>query len=243
MSMKGIIYGIRNKVNGKIYIGKSINFKQRKAQHKYYLCKDKISKKHCNRYLYNAVQKYGWDNFEFVILEECENLKERELAWMDKLNSCNKEHGYNLRRDTSTKCIIHEETRKLQSSNTQGSKNPNYKNKWSDIQKSKMSEIAKERHLSGKYYGEEWRDKISKASTKMWKDEVLKAKMAKKVSKSKQKYNFLQYDKDMNLIKEWISVAEIIESNPDWKWQNIYSVCNGYKPTYRGYIWRKKLKI
>jgi len=37
----------------------------------------------------------------------------------------------------------------------------------------------------------------------------------------------------------WFSVEEIIKFNPNYKWQNIYAVCNGYKPTMYGYIWCK----
>lgn len=67
--------------------------------------------------------------------------------------------------------------------------------------------------------------------------------MAKKVSKAKRLYDFEQYSKDGVLLKVWESVEDIISENPDYKWQNIYSVCNGYKKSYRGFIWKKKLKI
>jgi len=243
--MKGI-YFIKNKINGKIYIGKSIRIKQRLIQHKHLLCKKEMSKRHCNRYLYSSVQKYGWDNFETGILEEIQDdslLVERELYWMMKLRSTEQKFGYNLRMDSSTKCIVHEETKKLQSKNTKGIKNPNYNNKWTDEQKLHMSQIAKARHNSGEIYNNEWKQKISIASSNLWKDIDKKKNMAAKVSKSQEKYNFLQYDKSMNFIKKWSSVKDILKENSDWKWQNIYSVCNGYKPSYQGYIWRKELKI
>lgn len=47
----------------------------------------------------------------------------------------------------------------------------------------------------------------------------------------------------MILVREYNSVKQVIEENPDYKWQNIYSVCNGYKPSIYGYIWRKESKI
>lgn len=239
--MKGIYY-IKNLINKKIYVGKSININRRLTYHRYSLNKS-IRLKDVNRFLYNSVQKYGWDNFETGILEECDNLEISELKWMDIFESYNSNYGYNLRRDTSTKCIVHEETKKLMSKNNKGKNNPNYNNKWTKEAKKNMSKIMKKRHASGKYYTEEWKNKISKRNRNIWKDEDKKLAMAKKVSKSKQKYFYLQYDRKMNLIKVWNSVKDIIKSNPDYKWQNIYSVCNGYKPTYKNYIWKKKLMI
>ncbi len=80
--------------------------------------------------------------------------------------------------------------------------------------------------------------------TQFWQDNPeIKQEMAKKVSKIKTIYSILQYDKQMNLINEFDSVKNVISENPTFKWQNIYAVCNGYKPTYMGYIWKKKLKI
>jgi hypothetical protein len=40
----------------------------------------------------------------------------------------------------------------------------------------------------------------------------------------------------------YLEIRIIIKANPNFKWQNIYSVCNGYKPTYMGFIWKKELK-
>ena len=79
------IYGIRNKVDGKIYIGKTINFKQRMLAHKCSMTR--YSKVHSNRHLYNACQKYGFDSFEFIPIEifkekDEKRLADRELHWM-----------------------------------------------------------------------------------------------------------------------------------------------------------------
>ena len=52
-----------------------------------------------------------------------------------------------------------------------------------------------------------------------------------------------QYSKDGEFINKFDSIKSIIEENPSYKWQNIYSVCNGYKKSYMGFIWKKELKI
>lgn len=212
------IYCIEHIDSGKKYIGKSKVIEQRFITHRSEL-KREIRKKDTNRKLYNAVRKYGLDRFKFYILESFDHLDDdvltdSELKWMDYYESCTKK-GYNLRRDSRTKCTVHEST----------------------------IQLIKDRHASGKYYTEEWRIKIGVNSKEMWKDKNKLRKMAENVSKAKRKYNFLQYTRDGQFIKKWDSIKEIVESNPSYKWQNVYSVCNGYKKTYMNYIWKKELKI
>jgi group I intron endonuclease len=59
------IYAIKNKINGKMYIGSSYNIKQRFTAHKSAL----KNNNHRNKHLQNAWNKYGEDNFEFIIIE------------------------------------------------------------------------------------------------------------------------------------------------------------------------------
>lgn len=65
----GIIYKIRNPANDKLYIGKSVNsLEVRRLEHR--------RKSYCvDSPLYKAMRKYGFDSFEFSIVEECENEK------------------------------------------------------------------------------------------------------------------------------------------------------------------------
>ena len=86
----GVIYKITNTVNGKIYIGQTIKtIEERWKQH--------IYKKGCV-YLHNAIIKYGVDKFKIDIIENVpiENLDEREVYWIHKYNSTDKEIGYNI---------------------------------------------------------------------------------------------------------------------------------------------------
>lgn len=62
------IYGIKNKVNNNIYIGKTgMNFGDRWDSHRSLL----RGNKHFNQYLQRAWNKYGEENFEFVVIEDC----------------------------------------------------------------------------------------------------------------------------------------------------------------------------
>ena len=88
------VYGIRNSINGKWYIGESVNIKYRKSKHfstLKYNC-------HKNDYLQRSWNKYGKEVFEFIILELCleESLEAKEKEWIAKYKSNDFEYGYNL---------------------------------------------------------------------------------------------------------------------------------------------------
>lgn len=88
------IYKIVNIVDGKIYIGSSIEILSRLMQHKYRL----RGKRHDNDYLQHAFNKYGENSFLFSIVEECvvEDLIERENYYILKYGANDLKIGYNL---------------------------------------------------------------------------------------------------------------------------------------------------
>lgn len=238
------IYAIVNKVNGKRYIGKSVNIELRWVSH-ISILRRKPRCKDCNRHLYNAFQKYGEECFRFEYLEVLENstedvLKEQELFWIEYLKTDEREFGYNLRKDSSTKCFVSEETRQLISENNQGENNPNYGNKWTDEQKKNASEIAKKLHTEGRYSSEETRLKHSVWAKDFWANNPEKKKqMAQKVSKSKNPYKIAQYTREGDLVRIWNSMMEVITENPDYHDKAIYSCINGHKKTYRNFVWKR----
>ena len=81
------IYKITNKINGKAYIGQSVNIKNRWQVHA--STKDEYP-------IHRAIQKYSKKNFEWEILEECssECLNEREQYYIALYNTCFSEGGY-----------------------------------------------------------------------------------------------------------------------------------------------------
>ena len=87
-----IIYKAKNTINKKVYIGQTVkNLDYRKQGH------INSAKRDSNFHFHNALRKYGFDNFEWGILEKVNYVKEldiREDYWINYYNSV--EEGYNM---------------------------------------------------------------------------------------------------------------------------------------------------
>ena len=95
------VYYFRNKLNGKYYVGQADKLRKRLRHH--------VSNVKCNRYdnpIYRAIRKYGWENFEWKILEIFEDelyedrkkkLDEAEERYIKEFNSYGAT-GYNQTR-------------------------------------------------------------------------------------------------------------------------------------------------
>lgn len=87
------IYKIKNKINGKIYIGSSRNIRLRWKEHRSAFKRQRGT----NQYFQRAYNKYGLNAFDFLVIEFCEvsTLIEREQYWLDFYKSYDKNLGYN----------------------------------------------------------------------------------------------------------------------------------------------------
>jgi group I intron endonuclease len=210
------IYAIKNKVNGKVYIGKSVNIHRRMKTHITNLNRSVTDQE--NEHLIRSWHKHGKENFEYEIVCECtiDELKEKELFYIQEYESTNRDKGYNFRIDSEGGMIPLESTRK----------------KLSLAQIKRFKDPAERKKLGDK-------------SREFWKNNPdVKEQMIKNVSKAKEKYEFFKLDKDTGeILESFDNIKEIIANNPTYKWQNIYAVCNGYKPSMYGFKWTKKLKI
>nr|DAU78890.1 MAG TPA: intron associated endonuclease [Caudoviricetes sp.] len=85
------IYKITNKINGISYIGQSRDIEKRWASHR---ARYQYGTEY-NKALYRAFRKYGVDNFDFSIIEQCseEALNDREIYWVSYYDTYY--HGYN----------------------------------------------------------------------------------------------------------------------------------------------------
>lgn len=86
------IYMHKNKENGKVYIGQTIQ----KPEDRW---KNGAGYNTCT-YFYQAIQKYGWNNFEHIILEQGEwnqeLANEKEQQYILLYDATNPEKGYNI---------------------------------------------------------------------------------------------------------------------------------------------------
>jgi len=160
MEYKSGIYKIINQINGNFYIGSSKNLKKRWKHHKYQLNR----KKHINIILQRSWDKYKEENFEFDIIEYCnqDKLFEIEQIYLDKLKpkynigkkSCGGDNITNnpkrddIRRrisDTLKQNYINksDEYKLNYSEKYKGIKNPNYGNNWNDEMKKHNSQQLK----------------------------------------------------------------------------------------------------
>ena len=131
------VYIHENKINGKKYVGQTCQSTHRRWR-------DGDGYKD-NSYFYNAIQKYGWDNFEHEIVasnltvEEANNFEALLIAKLDTMNPNN---GYNLQsggsnftvseltrqkiREAGMGRIVSDETRQKLRESKIGDKNPMY---------------------------------------------------------------------------------------------------------------------
>ena len=88
------IYKITNLIDGKIYIGQTVNYKKRKTSHLNSL----KNGNHHNEHLQRAFDKYGEDSFKIELIKKCniEELDKLERYYIRELDACNHDKGYNM---------------------------------------------------------------------------------------------------------------------------------------------------
>lgn len=208
------VYKITNQVNGKSYIGKTINFRRR---YNCYLSGYRYQDTNrINEYFLTSMNKYGIENFIFEVVEECDIdiLSDRELHWMLYYNSTNSENGYNLRMDSSTGMIVHDSTR------------------------DKISKRIKREYSMGLRDPEV----VSKHFREFWQDKENLERMRNNVSEARNSF-FIQKLFDGKIVAIWKNINQILTHRPSYKWQNIYAACNGNKHSYKGYKWERVQNI
>jgi len=185
------IYKITNKVNGKHYIGVSVNIKSRWSNHK------SINSKRVS-FIKNAIKKYGIDAFEFSIIEECHKdfFEEKERYWINFYQSMT--NGYNLTAGGSIRKELSEQTRMQMSVKRKGvPKSKEHIEKICLANRSESVRLAISSKLTGRKLSEETKAKMSASKmghpvSKESIDKMLKTKLANFSKK------VLQLDKAQN---------------------------------------------
>lgn len=88
------IYMLKNKSNGKVYIGQTVDYYRRMNEYK----NRKSSKSKSSKYkIMQEIEKYGFGNFESSVLKECsqDELDHYEMFYISKYKSYVPSRGYN----------------------------------------------------------------------------------------------------------------------------------------------------
>jgi group I intron endonuclease len=183
--MKGVIYCYHCIPTGKKYIGKTKDEYHRRKRHEYNVRKGQISK------FYNAIRKYGWENFVYGIIEEVDFyfLNEKEIFYISEYNTFN--GGYNMTIGGEGNTVPGELCRiKSRESRLGKTHSEESRRKMSEAHKGKTVSEETRRKLReanlGKKYSEEVRKKLSemrKGRKGVPHTEETKKKMSKFASK------------------------------------------------------------
>ncbi len=165
------IYKFTNNLNGKVYIGKSVNIHSRYKAHIRAAKRFAEYDKHQNITI--ALHKYGINNFTFDIICSCnkKELNDKEIFYINYYNSIN--NGYNICKGGEGAVIISEKNKKKRSNTIRNKwQDPNYREKQrlSRLNKPRMSEETKDKLRKnhnpnsawnkGGHCSEEWRIKL-----------------------------------------------------------------------------------
>ena len=174
--MFGIIYKITNKINGKSYIGQTVqDISKRWKQH----CNSKTC-----RLLHNSIKKYGRENFllEIVGTFPQERLNLEEIDTIKKYNTI-VPNGYNLSFGGEGGGIPSKETRKRMSERWKGDKNPNFKRVFSEEERRRISErmTGENSHRFGKRISDWHKQRISETNTGKKRTEEFKKNVSERM--------------------------------------------------------------
>ena len=192
----GVIYYFRNKINGKLYCGQTINT----FEGRYRNDENKIINSVSNDHFKRSIKKYGISNFEinknFDIAYSKEELDALEDMYICIYNTINPKYGYNKKRGGANP-IPNEETRKKLSESHKGSPhlvgeaNPFYGRKHTDETRRKMSEshydCKGEKHPQyGTHRSDTTKEKVSKG-LKEYNEKLKESGVKRKDSLSRRK--------------------------------------------------------
>lgn len=164
------VYMHINTINGKIYVGQTC---QNPVSHRWGRNGEKYIS---NQHFYNAIQKYGWDNFEHVIFLSGLTLKEADIVesmLIELYNTMDSQYGYNKKHGGNNGLLSDEAKERISIAN-KGKKKPDgfgeiiSNAKKGHLVSEETRNILREK-CSGWHHTEEERRKISEKNTgKHW---------------------------------------------------------------------------
>ena len=187
-----------------------------------------------NIYFYNAIQKYGWENFKHEILftnltKEGACTKEKELITL--YDSTDRNKGYNLSIGgelSALGTILSDETRRKMSESRIGDKNHFYGKHHSEKTKKIISDKAKKRTRS---------DEAKRKTSETLKGHIVSEETRKKISDKHSKRSVVQLNKNNEIVATYISIMDA-HRQTGVRRAGISSCCQHKQKTAGGFIWR-----
>lgn len=216
----GCVYKITNKENGKFYVGSTCDLKRRMHEHFGELKRGV----HYAKKMQKDYDIYGRNSFVVEILETCENdlLKDIEQKYLDELEAVKNGYNVSFSSKTNTKGIYY--------TPKSGKENPFYGHHHTE----KTKEILRkngEMHIGTKH---------KESTIQLMKEKSKRGKNANATP-------ILQYDLNMNFIREWDCVADIVEYYHHSGHSHVSNCCErNYQHkrekwcTAKGFIWMYK---
>jgi group I intron endonuclease len=200
----GLIYLIRNRVNGKVYIGQTMRpLATRWIEHQ------SVAKlKRSSVMLHNAIRKYGASNFDFVELHRAysrEELDEMERRAIWTQDATDKRYGYNMKSGGARGELTEEALEKMRkastgkhpSAETRAKMSAAHKAIWQTQEYRQQQREARTFFQSEEYKAKhrantlrlgqtpEYKDKIRRASLAMWANPAYRARHAVAMAKAR----------------------------------------------------------
>ena len=210
---------------------------------------------------YNAIKKYGWENFEHIILKDgltAEEAGELEQKYISQYNSTNRKHGYNTMVGGEVGYHLTEEHKLKIGKANSGCGNGMYGHHYTDEERKRMSETSV---WKGRKHTKESLEKMREYRKmhpiiREGTDHPMYGKhhseeARKKMSESaRKKYEggyisprsrrVFQITVGGEIVREFDSCAEAGRkvSKSSNGGNNIQAVCKGRKKTAYGYLWK-----
>lgn len=229
------VYLHRNRINNKMYVGITSRNPETRWQN------GTAYKR--NPHFNSAIQKYGWDSFDHIILHSClsaDEARQYETLYITQLNLCDKNYGYNmtLGGEGITGYTFTDEQKKRMSENNKGERNPCYGRKGSS------HPMFGKRGTNNPNYGrkatEEQRRNMSigRKGMKFSESHIQHMKdSAKRGGAHHGSVSVTMCSMNGEIIKHFTSVAEASEysgANPS----NIVKCCKNKIKSSMGYVWK-----
>lgn len=240
------IYKITAKHNGKVYIGQSKDIYARWKGHW------KEVRAGSNTYLHNTMRKYGEDNFEYEIIEECSQdiINDREIYWINYYDSFN--NGFNLttggdgvknkkyteeeKEQIRKRMFINKISKPVYQINKDGKILKEWRSckeiaKTLNVLSSNIHDTLKHKDGYRFAYGYIWVYKEE------YDDSMFDINLYLNINKNIEKNKIYQINKNNDLVHIWEDIDDILIKNKKYKKSSIYACCNKYRKTIYGYVW------